>query len=349
MADLVQMLQATREGYREECQWHKLLLDAYTGAGGFMGASVQPERGFWGASAEIYSGLPLEYDSKFAERLTYLDRFPREDTEKFKRRINGAHYSNYIAPLTDLKLSFILRKEFSVENRPDPLIDWRNDVDQRGTTWDEVFPDMALRAATVGWCPVVVDMPPAPVNQDGSPALITRAIQQQLGIYPTTVPLFPANLPDYQTDENGSFVWAKVRTDYTEQLSPFDKKTNVTRYTIWFRDTFSIYEVRHDTSGKPNVTIIAEETGHGFERVPIAILKNKPAPDDPIKGIPMHGQESVEARALFNRSSELDEHMRSQVFALLVLASEANEEVGEITVGTDNAISIDPASSQKHY
>lgn len=352
MPDLLEQLEQTRPGYDEERQWHRFLLDAYSGTGGFTGSVRSTPAGFWGAAAEIYSTavLPLDEVSRRTDVFTYLDRFPREDIEKFNRRVQGAHYPNYIAPLTDLKMSFMLRKPLLVDGRPPPVEDWREDTDGRGTTWDELKSDIVLRAAVVGWCPVVIDMPPAPRNVDGSPLLLTRAVANELGLRPTAVPLFPGNLVDYQTDDHGSFMWAKVRTDHMEQPDPFAERMFFERYTIWWPDRFEQYEVTKDSrNGKKLVLQTTPPTAHDFGEVPVAILRNKPSPDDPVKGVPMHGQESVEARALFNRQSELDEHMRGQVFAVLVLAAEENEERGEVTIGTDNGLYLDPQANNQHY
>lgn len=353
MPDLVEQLEATRDDYTSERQWHKLLMDAYSGGGGFQGSAKQPRYGFWGAAASVYTDAFHSLDHlqlNSAHPDTYLDRFPREDLAKFRTRVQGAHYANYIAPMTDLKLSFMQRRELTVENRPDKLDAWRENVDGRGTTWDEITPDMWLRAAVLGWFPAVIDMPMAPTSADGSPLLITRAAADQLGLVPTITPLFPANLTDYQCDHRGNFQWAKIRTDHLVQPSPWDRKSHISRYTIWYPDRFDKFEVTtNPETGDKSARMIAQDQPHAFGEVPLAIARYKPSPDDPIKGIAMHGQESVEARALFNRQSELDEHMRGQVFAILVLAAEENEEVGEITVGTDNGIYLDPNATQSHY
>lgn len=350
MADLLEALEEKREGYDEEAAMHRLYLDAYGGGGGFSGATVQPTSDFWGAGSTIYNDLG-EQDRESVGRQTYLDRFQREQLDKFIRRIFSSHYSNYIKPLTDLKLSYILRKEFPVDNRPDKLDIWRKNIDGRGTDWEQLKQVIYLRAATLGWVPVLIDMPPAPTNVDGSPVLLTQAASDEAGLQPTPIPLFPANLTDYDTDDTGAFTWAKVRTDHEERESPFHPKYAVTRYTVWFPDRFSVYEVREATgdTGKRTASIVEEDTPHRFGRVPIEVLRHIPSPDDPVKGIAMHGQETVEARAHFNRQSELNEHLRSQVFAILVLAAEENEENGQVTIGTENGLYLDPASSQKHY
>lgn len=340
MTALIEKLEATREGYEQEQQYQRLLIDAYSGGGGFAGGTVQPPSGFWGPAAEAYSARYQGDIWTNANRLTYLDRYPREDDKRFQRRIQVAHYPNYIQPLTDLKCSFILRKPFMVTGRPQRLVDWRSNVDGRGTSWDELLPMLALQAATFGWLPVVVDMPPAPEGE------ITRAMASDLGLVPSVVPLFPANLTDYQVGDDGLFDWAKIRTDYVDKPDPMGPAEKVTRYTIWYRDSYDQYVVRGEDK-----MVVSQELGnpHTFGEVPIAIFQHKPMLEDPVRGLPMHGQESIEARRLFNLHSELDEHMRSQVFAVLVLAMEADENKGEISLGTENALALDPSSTQKHY
>lgn len=343
---LLSSLEEVRDGYAEELEWHRMLLDAYSGMGGFSGHLGQRTSDFWGAASNVYA---KGYETNALSR-TYLDRFHRERDAKFRGRVNGAHYTNYIKPLTDLKLSYLGRKPMSVEGRPDKLDDWRQDVDGLGTRWDQLLPTIRLRAAVLGWCPVVVDMPPAPRNPDGTPAAMTRAFAEELGIRPTAVPLFPANVMDYQLDDSGFFEWVKIRTDHTAQETPFAPKTNVSRYTIWYRDRFDVFEVyESEDSSVQSVREISRDEPHDFGMVPVEILTHSPAPTDRVKGLPMHGQETVEARAHFNRQSELEEHLRGQVFAVLVLASEQNEAGGDVTIGSDNGLYLDPNASQKHY
>jgi hypothetical protein len=350
MADLLEMLERTRPEYDRELEYHRMLVDAYTGGGGFAGAVLQPLAGFWGSASEVFgSGTTVGTTGAIENRITYLDRYPREDEKKFKRRLEIAHYPNYIQPLTDLKLSYMLRKDWLIEGRAPALDVWREDVDGRGTPWDEVLPMVALRAATLGWCPVVVDMPPTPVNEDGSPLLLNRAVADQLGLRPSIIPLFPSNLVDYQLDDYGNPLWAKIRTDHVEQADPFAPVMEITRYTIWYPDSFETFEVIKNADGGKMAQSSTGRTTHSFGTVPIAILRHKPTLEDPVKGIPMHGQESVEARRLFNLHSELDEHMRSQVFALLVLAMGIDEAKRQVTIGTDNAVLLDPMANRNHY
>lgn len=336
---LQQALEATRANYEAERLWSTFLLDAYTGGGGFQGSVRQPDAGWWGAAATRYAPSNALYSRDDASLPdTYLDRFPREDAPKFKGRIAVSHYWNFVGPLTDLKLSYMLRKAFAYDGQPDELAAWRDDVDGQGTTWDELRPLVALMAALWGWTPLLVDMDPAPEGMSKA-----QADALELG-KPRAIPLTPANLRDWSHDGKG-FTWVKVRTDHVEQEAWDTKATQVARYAIWTPTTVDVYEVRQ-ADGQPDDVRFVRSGTHPFGQVPIAIFRHSRCPGDDVRGLPMHAGPAVASKRLFNLLSERDEHIRQQVFAVLVVA---REDGGDITLGTDNALGLAPDAAQKHY
>jgi hypothetical protein len=64
--------------------------------------------------------------------------------------------------------------------------------------------------------------------------------------------------------------------------------------------------------------------------------------------MPMHASVSQAARAHLNRLSEFNEHLRGQVFAVLVYAVKGGVMPEDVTVGTDNALAVDSEGSQTH-
>lgn len=339
--ELRQALERTRDGYEDERQWLTFLLDAYTGAGGFQGSVRQPDASWWGAAATRYAPFNSAYSSR-AETLpaTYLDRFPREDQPKFRSRIEVAHYWNFVGPLTDLKLSYLLRKGFTYHEQPETLGEWREDIDGRGTSWDELRPLVALMTALWGWTPVLVDMDPA---EEG----MSRAQAREAGVgRPRAIPLTPGNLVDWSHDGK-AFAWAKVRTDHVEQEAWNAKPVQVSEYRIWTPTDVTRYEVRRE-EGKDAHVVSHGTNVHSFGQVPIAIFRHARVPGDAVRGLPMHSGPSIGSKRLFNLLSELDELLRSQTFAVLVLAKEEGDG-GEISLGVDNALPLDPEAKQKHY
>jgi hypothetical protein len=350
MADIIEQLEATRPDYEKERRWHKLLLDAYSGGGGFQGAIQQPTSSYWGPAAQIYSdafyGINRQVTSdRWQYNITagesYLDQLPREDRGKYEARGDMSYYSNHIQGITDLKLSFLHSKPFQIENRPDSLSEWRQNVNGKGQRYDDLSMANDLKAAIIGWIPILFDMPRAPETT------ITRAQASELGISPRMIPLLPANILDYQLDNEGQFVWCKMRTDYMDRESPFQEAYCISRYTIWYPDRFQIIEVLNKDGKK---SIIKQEEGlHSFGQVPILTLQYSSCPDDPIKGSPMHGQESLAARSLFSRTSEYDEHIMKQQAAALVYATNNPEQVGALLVGPENGLTIPLDAGQQHY
>jgi hypothetical protein len=337
---LLRALEHTRRGYERETTWHQFLIDAYTGGGGFQGSVRQPEVGWWGAAAERYAP---GFGARMAGALpfSYLDRYAREDAAKYQSRIDVSHYWNYVGPLTDLKTSFMLRKPFTYRAQPEELGAWRQNVDGHRTSWDELRPLVALTAAIVGWAPVLIDMDPAQPGES-----VARASARGAG-RPRAVPLMPSNLVDWCHDGT-TFEWLKIRTDHEEHPSWNSAPTQLSRYRIWTPDSVELYEVRRAEGKDPSVTFLGVHP-HPFGDVPLAIFRHAPWPGDPVRGLPMHGSVSTMAKRLFNMTSEIDEHMRGQVFAILVLARHDAAHAGEVSVGVDNGIPLDPEAKQKHY
>lgn len=330
--DLLSALRTTRDGYDESVARDQFNLDAYTGLGGFEGQVCAPDYGQWPRAWSTARQSSAAYIPPGRQSASYLVRFHRESEEKFQNRVRIAHYPGYVRTVTDLKLSFLLRRPFT-RNGDELWASWYEDTDGAGTTWDEAVPPIVLRAAALGWCPCLVDAPEGP--QGGT---ISVAQAKAAGIAsPRLIPLFPANLRDWQSGRDGNLDWAKIRTDYVERGSWRGAPVAVEQYTIWTRETWSRYEIRRSDSAPEEVRTIRENVPHGWRRVPLAILRHTPAPDDPVRGIPMHSDVAVEAWRLFNLLSERDEHIRGQVFALLTMAQDFRQNGGVADPGKPTA------------
>lgn len=325
-----ELLDKTRDGYDEECRWMRFLIDAYTGRGGFQGRIQQPPAGFWGAAAEAYRGVASLLGSRKADSSSYLDRYTREDEDKFQRRVAVAHYLNYVRPTTALKVSYIVRRPHKRRNVPEQLEAW---IER--TKYDEGFRRRVLVCAVLGWFPLLVDMPAR------RPAAQTRA--QAGNLDPYAVLSLPCHLKDYQLDEEGRFVWAKMVTTFVDKPRWDAEPETVTRTTVWTRDEFEIFESRGDAQAE------AVRTGggrHSFRQVPIVSWRADTSVEDPVKADSINADIALEGRRLFNLLSELDEHMRSQVFAILIYPQSAPTPTDTVEVGTNNGLQV--SSEQKN-
>lgn len=340
---LLESLKRTRKGYKEECKWHMFLLHAYAGTGGFSGKIEQPETGYFGWAAQVYTSAIADLLGS-TKRETYLDRFKREDDAKFQSRCDLAHYSNYIEPILDTLLSYIARRDFVKEGADDDsLTEWLEDANGAGITWQTLKREQIdPRSALFGYCPVLFDKPRVTPGQ-------TRA-QQTEPDRPRAIPLLPLNLLDYSCDDKGSFNWVKLRIEYTEHEDPLAESVSVQRYQIWYRDRWEQYVIRRDDQG--NETIDPKEEGkHDFGMVPLIITHRKQSMEDPTIGVSLVAAPAVKARRLFNLESELDEHLRECAFAFLEIPVDPNAQVpsdGEKVIGSGNALAVPLNATRGH-
>lgn len=315
-------LDATRQGYDEECVWLRFLVDAYTGGGGFQGRIRQAPAGFWGAVSDayrVYATIDHRHASNYE---SYLDRYQREDDEKFQKRVRVSHYLNYVKPTTNLKISYIVRKPHKRNNLPDGLAKW---IERTG--YDKDFRRRALVTAVLGWFPMLVDMPRRP---DGA------TTQAQAGnMDPYAVLSLPCHLRDYQLDEQGEFVWAKLATKFSRKDTWDADAVEVTRTTTWTREDFTIFETVG--SGEPSAPVTGK---HPFGKVPIVSWRSDTSVEDRVKADSINADIAPECRRLFNLLSELDEHLRSQVFALLIYPASSPTPTDSVDIGTNNGLQV---------
>lgn len=338
---LYQQLEATRDGYDEECEFHRFLLDGYTGSGGFAGKVKAPPVGPFGAASTMYTGV-LSRLQKMEAVDTYLDPYPREEHVKFKLRADAVEYHNYVEAITDLKVGYINRREFTATQRPESVSEWRKNCDGNGTNWEELRAQHTLLAGVLGWRPVLIDARPAPVDTNGEPVIRNRAQAREAGLRPYPVPLVPANITDYAHDDAGQLTYAKIKTISKRRPTWDADVETVTTYTIWTTETWVKYEV----AGTSQDPVQVGKGSNPFKAVPLVIYRHAPDPLVPVVGRSMNAAITQVARAHLNRLSEFNEHLRGQVFALLVISSK--DDKPEHTIGAFNGLPIDPEARQPH-
>lgn len=342
-------LQLARADYAEEIQWHRFLIDAVNGTGGFRGRYAPPAMNLLGWAASTYGYTPTTAGSSTATTTceSYLDKFTREDDERFQRRVNVAHYTNYVGPIHELLMSYVGEENFHRQDEPEEVAEWRKNVDGNGTDWDTMRKDVLQpRASELGWMPVMFDMPAAP--EPGKE--MSKAEAETLGLNkPIAIPLFPANLLDWMVDQTGEFTEAKVRIDREYRESILHLPGTESTYWIWSRTQVIKYTVR---TVEGTAQVADEETiPHRFNCVPIVIFRGKPTPGCKVRGISNIGDLAVEARTHFNLNSELRDHIRGQVFAVLgIPMTDTSKEVGTIVAGNHGALKV-PADANigLHY
>lgn len=350
---LLDKLLRKRAGYAEELTWHRFLLDSYAGTGGFQGRVRLPFASFWGWAADAYaessSTSIKELLATEQKLVTYLDRYPREDMEKFTRRHSCSQYVNLVEPVIDVRLSYLNRKAFTYEGAEDLFEGddaWSDNVGA-GRSWEVMQKSVVRpRVALLGWMPMLVD---APAVADAEVVSVAQA--RELGVRAQLTPLFPADLWDWSCNDDGSFAWAKVGRTYHERETPFDAGRRVTEVSVWYPDRVDRWRIIQtlDAKGavtKPDVHHDGSRT-HNFGRVPLVIYRARPSMDDDhVTGLSMVASVAPLGRKLFNYLSELDEHLRSSTFAMLQVPVKDSNKVGEVVGGSSNALPVHPDSSR---
>lgn len=342
----IEQLRAKRADYEAELRRHRFLLDAYAGTGGFSGGREKIETAsWWGWGADAYSNEAIAIAMKTTDDRdvdSYLDRFEREDPEKFKRRASLAQYVNHVANVVDIPLSYFHRKDPKRE-LPDSLADWSENVsgDLDVLSWDEVRISIVdVRAVVLGWCPVLLWMPSV---TSGEP--LSQAQAEALGVRARVRPLFPANLYEWETDDEGNFVWCKVGVKRVVRESAFSPPEEIETIAVWERNRVSEFEIRKRENEEPRITR-EEVRSHSWGSVPIVVYRWKPVPDDPVRGLSAIASSSQMAKRLFNYLSELDEHIRSCVFAFLQVPVRDDTKVADILAGNGGGIGIPPTATR---
>lgn len=333
--EFINRLRSTRDDYDEEQVRHRFHLDAFAGTGGFRGRVKLPASGYWGAAAEAYSQIAASFagDDWEQEIDSYLDAFPREDAPKFKRRVSMAHYENHVEPVVTIPLSYMTREPW-LRDLPDPVTQWVDDAD-----WIEmVHNTIQKRAAVLGYCPVLFDMPPA----DG----MSLAQAKDQGAKLRAIPLLPAHLLDWDADRDGVFLWVKTRI-VESQRDPLGGGRNIERITVWYPDHADVWEIVHEGDEDPSlVSTTPEVRPHDFGEVPIKVLQWNPIEGDSVRGLSMLESVAPTARRMFNLVSELDEHIRMSAFSFLQVPIKDPKMIGTIVAGNGNAMAIDPSSNR---
>lgn len=342
-ADIATLLRRKRRDFETEATWHKFLIDACYGTGGFSGRIAPPEISVLGWAAKLYE--------QYTAAPSYLDKFARESDEKFKSRATVVSYRNYVGPFVELIVGFVNKYKMTRTEEGEPLIEWLDDADGNGTTWDTLLSEtIRPTAARLGYCPVQFDMPDTLATAETEEMSLAQREELRTDVKPRAIPLFPINLLDWECDDRGAFVWAKIRTDHDVRTSAMYESIREERYSIWYRDRVEKYVIRKGTNVSEAVEG-PETVNHTWGAVPIVVFRGEPTPGERVRGRSIVSDAAVEARTHFNVSSEKRDHERGQVFAILgIPVSSVKDDIGTLLVGNHNAVKIPMAANMPlHY
>ena len=347
----LQALQTKRSDYDQEVVWVKFLLDAYGGTGGFAGRIEPPAIASLGWVADAYGigigtgfgdGIPSDVKVRST---SYLDQYPREENDKYQRRVDISHYQNFVATILDLLLSYALKSPSTTEDLPEKLAAWKENATISGDSWiDLMNHTLARRTALMGWVPLFIDQ----VAREAGLS-VAQVEQSDERLDPYVIALTPSNVLDWYIDpKTCKMVWAKLSFVEMRQIDPLKPAQKWTVYKVLTTTEITTWEV-DESQEEPSAVQMGEPAKHGFGAVPLVSFQQRPHIEEKLRGVSMIGDPAIASRRLFNLDSELDEHIRSNVFALLqVPYPGGGEPPKELIGGNGNAVGLSD-QSQRDY
>ncbi len=257
----------------------------------------------------------------------YLIAHPRESTAKLDRRKELAVYPNFTRKIVDVMMGFLWKQAPSRE--VDELYtQFTGNANGAGTKLDSLLFTYQRLAMILGTVYIIVDKP----KTQGP----TKANQ--------SLPYLALRLPGQLVGEQKDNVGAWTSVTFSEQNGSD---------TVYRTFTRTGWKLTKDLEG--NEVVIkdgkAEQGDYKLGRVPVVRLHIA----KPLNPTDSKSQSWVYDLAnlnwdLYNQRSELRELFRSQTFAILAIPvndpAEA-QKLNDMTVGTENAISYNPAGGGK--
>jgi hypothetical protein len=290
-------------------------IDAWDGVGGYMPWLDNTGNGAFGAISS-YAGRPPR---------SYIDQHPRESAQKYARRVRGAVYTNVSRSVGETILGFLLRRPPSRDGGSDAVRRFLADADGHGTPWQDMLRRrIAPRTLLFGTCPILVDRPQVTGR--------SRADTESAGASTYCVPLYPQTLCDWETDDDGIFEQAKLLDERTHADAKWQRAIEK-QARVWTRGTWQVWTLQDAAGSMPR---LIEEGEHPLGVVPLVLASFSDSMRASILGTTFMSTVIEVGRKLYNYQSELDDHLRNQVFAIVCIPTDGDP--GAVKLGTDNGM-----------
>lgn len=315
--------------------------DAAEGSGG-----LDPEQPRSGSAYEWRSG----------EANSYLWKHPRETLHEYQERQARQDHLSLFQSIVNIFVSGILLTgaEYKPPVDKPPWSEYHANADLVGTDFSSFVRQALSIAIAMGRCHAITDRP-------SSGAANSRLEEEHRGDRTYSYLITPLELVDWELDDKGRFIWAKVREVDTSQdswRSPTDETLDTHwQYRVWHRDWWELFrsprpDKKPDLLAKPEDAkwFRAEAAFHSVGEVPIATLyagkDGRPTAMDTES--PLSDVADADRKVL-NRQSELDELERSQAFALLAIPETESGPAGGVDIGPFRAFTYPSEAGAPDY
>jgi hypothetical protein len=258
----------------------------------------------------------------------YLVSHPRETPEKYQKRKQLAYYLNYVAPVINSHVNPVFRKEPKREwNENDLWSKFIENADTNGTSLHRFMKRAGLMAKLKAVVFIVVD------NVTEQPATMAQALKDRA--FPYVYTIEPQQVKSYKTNKAGRL----ISITYAVASETTQSSTAEETWT-WTPEAWECQLAGGEIKRGENL----------INRVPVVPLFSKPM--TPGEMLPQSEFYNIVQtnRRIYNLCSEIDELIRNQAFNVLTYPAgegQQQEDVKEITVGTENVMSYDGKLSNK--
>lgn len=230
------------------------------------------------------------------------------------------------------------------------LEEFLENADRKGNSWNAVVEEIAFHLLGYGVTRTLVTVPPVQFRQFGSeegraeiPQEVTRAIEQELKIRPYVINYTPLSVIDWEVDNDGKLKMVRIREEYTiSNNSAFPagrshfRAIRFIEFTTIFVTWWDFYE-----NDKGGWDLVGEDrAAHGLGVVPMV--------SESIREIkPFIGQSFIRysSRADIQKMrAESDLAYDTYIHAHPVLAVWTEDELGQVGVGSNTYLKLDPGS-----
>jgi len=260
----------------------------------------------------------------------YLIKYPRESKASFNIRKTRSVYFNQLSPITDLLSSFLFINEPTrvVPKEFDYIL---KDINA-GKSINE-FMRIVAAHSFLFTCGMLVDMP-----QFNSETIKTKKDAKDNNIHPYATLYLPFRIIDFNININdGKLDWVLLDNSYREHSDPFVTAKEVTRYTLWNRNSYQHFE----RTEQNDATLVSEEVVHGLGEVPFKFVSWRDVNGDFVSETVCEDIAMI-SKLIFNSLSYLDEMLAAGSFRMLAYPSRDGTVPESLSSGGVGNLSIIP-------
>lgn len=258
---------------------------------------------------------------------TYLWPYPREEEADYVQRKEMARYHNHLEALVDIYVRFLFTQGVKRTSKNAQYDAWTQNVDGAGLTLTELMKRFVCFGLVHGHAATLVD------KTDDAPVDQTKAgerAQVVASVFTATA------ITDWRFDKQGLAAVKLLEDAPVLTLAEEQPEDDPKQYLLWDREGWARFDAEGD--------IITSDTP-GLGLVPLVVLRPKPRYLSRMLGRPLISNANI-LRALFNRTSEEDEVLRSQAFSVLTVevpqggnVAQARQDLGDV-LGTAKALVV---------